>query len=99
MQDAAWDQLYWLLGQNLKNSCVISGVGYNNPMPHSRFFGTIIGGFSVGPVGDLKDEFVLDLDARAAWNATEYWNPPVANTLMALAHLLPKKVKSSGKIP
>lgn len=99
MKQAAWDQLFWLFGSNLKNSCVISGVGYNNPMPHSRFFGTIIGGFCVGPIGGLNDEFVLDLDARAAWNTTEYWNPPVANSLMALSILLPEKVKSEAKIP
>jgi hypothetical protein len=98
MMHAAWDQLYWLLGNNIKNSCVISGVGYNNPMPHSRFFGTIIGGFCVGPVGDQNDEFVLDLEGRAAWNTTEYWNPPVANSLMALSFLLPKKINPKGKI-
>ena len=97
MKAVAWDQIYWLLGGNVKNSCVISGVGYNNPMPHSRFFGTLIGGFCVGPIGNLQDETVLDLDARAAWNSTEYWNPPVGNSLMALSLLLPKTISREHK--
>jgi len=98
MKDCAWNQLYWLLGNNTKNSCLVSGVGYNNPMPHSRFFGTMPGGFCVGPRGSLQDETVLDLDAHAAWNSTEYWNPPVGNSLMALSFLLPKHIKSDNKI-
>ncbi len=98
MKNAAWNQLYWLLGNNLKNSCVVSGIGYNNPMPHSRFYGTMIGGFGAGPRGDSNDEIVLDLDARAEWNSTEYWNPPVGNSLMALSYLLPKEIKTENKI-
>ncbi len=98
MKNAAWDQLYWLLGNNTKNSCVVSGIGYNNPMPHSRFHGTMTGGFGAGPRGDSNDEIVLDLDARAEWNSTEYWNPPVGNSLMALSYLLPKEIKTENKI-
>lgn len=98
MKSVAWDQLYWLLGNNPKNSSVISGIGYNNPMPHSRFFGTMTGGFCVGPIGDMDDEIVLDLESRAAWNSTEYWNPPVGNSLMALSFLLPERVETRNKI-
>lgn len=98
MKNSAWDQLYWLWGNNLKNSCVVSGVGYNNPMPHSRFHGTMPGGFGVGPRGDENDEMVLDLDGRAEWNSTEYWNPPVGNSLMALSLLLSKKINTRNKI-
>ena len=98
MKAVAWSQIYWLLGNNPKNSCLISGIGYNNPMPHSRFFGTMNGGFCVGPIGDINDEIVLDLDARAAWNTTEYWNPPVGNALMALSHLLPTRIDTGNKI-
>lgn len=98
MNNYAWDQLYWLIGNNTKNSCAVSGVGYNNPMPHSRFFGSMPGGFCVGPRGSLKDEAVIDLNAHAEWNSTEYWNPPVGNSLMALSILLPKHIKPANKI-
>jgi hypothetical protein len=98
MTHAAWDQLYWLLGNNTLNACLVSGVGYNNPMPHSRFFGTHPGGFCVGPRGNKNDEAVIDLDARAEWSSTEYWLTPVSNTLMALSLLLPKTILKENKI-
>ncbi|MFC2124840.1 glycoside hydrolase family 9 protein [Bacteroidota bacterium] len=96
--DAAWDQLYWLWGGNIKNSCFVTGIGYNNPMPHSRFLGTYPGGFSVGFRGNARDEAVLDLDRRAEWSTTEYWNIPLANSMMALAELLPGDVNNVRKI-
>jgi len=96
--DAAWDHLYWMWGGNVKNSCFVTGIGYNNPMPHSRFLGTHAGGFSVGFRGDDNDEDVLDLDRRAEWNSTEYWSIPLANSMMALAELLPEEVDQKHKI-
>lgn len=95
---AAWDQIYWLLGNNSHNSCLVTGVGYNNPMPHSRFFGTFPGGFSVGPRGSLDDKAVIDLDKRAEWSSTEYWLTPLSNMLMALANLLPREINKERKI-
>ncbi len=94
----AWKQLYWLLGSNTLNTCLVTGVGYNHPMPHSRFLGTYPGGFSAGPRGDEQDEIVIDHGAHAEWNSTEYWNVPLANTLMAFAILLPKKVEKERKL-
>ncbi len=44
----AWAQIEWLTGNNILDMSFISGIGYNNPMPHSRFFGTLIGGFMNG---------------------------------------------------
>ena len=87
LADIAWDQIYWTLGNNPVFASLVSGVGYNNPMPHSRFFGSFPGGFMVGFIGDQKDRPVLDLEGRAQWNTTEYWNTPLANCLMALAEL------------
>jgi len=98
MIDAAWDQIYWTLGNNTLNSCLVSGIGYNNPMPHSRFFGTHPGGFCVGPRGSLEDEAVIDLEARAEWSSTEYWLTPLSNMLMALSILLPENIKKENKI-
>jgi len=98
MIKASWDQLYWVFGGNTLKSCMVSGLGYNNPMPHSRFLGTYPGGFCVGPRGNKKDKIVIDLKARAEWSSTEYWLTPLSNTLMALSILLPKKIKETNKI-
>lgn len=98
MTDLAWKQLYWLVGNNPFKVSFISGVGYNNPMPHSRFLGTNIGGFMVGPRGDTNDDFFVDMDHHAEWNSTEYWNTLIANSLMALSILLPPEVENSKKI-
>ncbi|HBE01100.1 MAG: hypothetical protein A2096_02610 [Spirochaetes bacterium GWF1_41_5] len=98
LYELAWDQLYWILGKNPLDSCVMSGIGYNNPMPHSRFHGTIPGGLCNGPRGDENDEIILDLAHRAEWSTTEYWNYPAANMLMALACLLPRKIENEKKL-
>jgi hypothetical protein len=85
--ELAWRQLHWLIGCNPSNSTVISGVGYNNPMPHSRYLGTFPGGFCNGFIGDGEDRPLLDLEGTAQWNSTEYWVTPLSNALMALSHL------------
>jgi hypothetical protein len=84
----AWDQIYWAFGHNPAMACFITGAGYKNPMPHSRFLGPFPGGFMSGFIGDKDDLPVVDLEARAQWNTTEYWNTPLANCLMALAELM-----------
>ncbi len=88
MNYAAWDQLYWLLGANPENASMVTGAGYNQPMPHSRYLGAFPGGFMNGFIGDSKDEPVVDANGEAQWNTTEYWNTPLANSLMALAQLI-----------
>lgn len=98
MMNASWNQLYWLLGGNELNVSLVSGIGYNNPMPHSRFLGTYQGGFCVGPRGNAKDRIVIDRKARAEWSSTEYWLTPLSNTLMALTILLPRDIKERNKI-
>ncbi len=98
LETLAWAQLYWLLGGNEASISLVSGIGYNNPMPHSRFHGTMVGGFCVGPRGDKEDRMVIDSQRRAEWNSTEYWNCPVANTLMAFAQLLPTTIEDKNKL-
>lgn len=98
MLKASWDQLFWLWGANPLNSCMVSGIGYNNPMPHSRFLGTYPGGFCVGPRGNAEDKIEIDLNARAEWSSTEYWLTPLSNALMALTILLPDRIPESNKI-
>jgi hypothetical protein len=96
--DLAWRQLQWLLGCNPFNSSMVSGVGYNNPMPHSRLMGTYPGGFCAGIIGSPEDQPLLDLEADAQWNTTEYWLAPLSNALMALCILNPTDSPVSRKL-
>ena len=98
LTELAWQQLFWLWGFNPLSVCSVDGIGYNNPMPHSRFLGTMVGGFQVGARGNANDEIVIDQEGRAEWSSTEYWNVPTANALMALSILLPKDIKQENKL-
>ncbi len=98
MNNLAWKQLYWLIGYNPGQLSMITGVGYNNPMPHSRYLGTNMGGFMIGPRGDANDNFVVDMAHRAEWNSTEYWNTSIGNSLMALSILLDVKNNDHFKL-
>jgi hypothetical protein len=96
--DLAWKQLHWLIGCNPFNASMISGVGYNNPMPHSRFLGTFPGGFCNGFIGTPEDTPFLDREGDAQWNTTEYWVTPLSNALLALGHLNPPATDPSRKL-
>jgi len=96
--ELAWRQLHWLTGGNPHNASVISGVGYNNPMPHSRLLGTYPGGFCNGFMGSAEDQSRLDLEGDAQWNTTEYWMAPLSNALMALSLLNPQGAPASRKL-
>lgn len=98
MINCAWNQIYFTLGFNYFGISFISGAGYNNPMPHSRFLGTQPGGFMAGFIGNTDDTPHVDLNAKAQWNTTEYWNTPMANFCMAIAELLPKKIPCESKL-
>lgn len=103
LQDAratnlAWKQIHWVTGQNLHNATLISGVGYNNPMPYSRFFGTYIGGFCAGFCSTPEDMPYQDQIAEPQWNSTEYWMVPLSNMLMALTLLIPKNSQATHKL-
>jgi hypothetical protein len=97
-KDLAWAQLHWLIGQNPYHATLISGVGFNNPMPHSRLLGTFPGGFCTGFCGTPDDQPHLDIEANAQWNTTEYWQPGIANSLLALSHLLPSDDDPKNKL-
>lgn len=94
----AWAQIEWLTGNNHVDVSFISGIGHNNPMPHSRFLGTLVGGFMNGFRGTPEDTPGVDLERDAEWNSTEYWNVPLSNCLMALARLLPPSVATHRKL-
>jgi hypothetical protein len=97
-RDAAFDQLAWLMGSNPLSASMISGVGCRNATPYSRYFGTLPGGFSVGPRGTESDEPFVDREGRLEWSSGEYWLAPLANTLLALSCLLPPHILPSRKL-
>ncbi|MBP8081897.1 MAG: hypothetical protein KAZ87_01715, partial [Spirochaetes bacterium] len=54
------------------------GEGVNNPYPHSRFLGLIIGGVMNGIAGEEDDMPFMDMNNTMDWRTTEYWSPHVA---------------------
>jgi len=97
-RNAAFDQLAWLMGNNPLNASMITGVGSRTASPYSRFHGALLGGFCLGPRGTEGDTIFVDLEGRTMWNSGEYWMAPLANTLLALAELLPPRVLAAGKL-
>ena len=97
-RDAAFDQLGWLLGNNPLNASMVSGVGCRNASPYSRFYGTLPGGFCLGPRGTAEDLAYVDMEGHTEWNSGEYWNAPLANMLLALAELIPSRILPSAKL-
>jgi hypothetical protein len=85
----ALDQLHWLLGFNPDHASFVSGFGHGQPLPYSRLYGAIVGGFMNGPRATSEDTPFVDLEWRIDWGSAEYWNLPLANALLALSHLLP----------
>jgi hypothetical protein len=97
-RDSAFDQLSWMTGNNPLNVSMITGVGCRNASPYSRFYGTLPGGFSIGPIGTAEDAISVETEGRIEWNSGEYWLLPLANATMALAALLPSRVDVSRKL-
>ena len=92
------DQLHWLTGCNPLNASLISGIGYNNVMPYSRYAGRLDGGFCLGPRGDDQDRMYADMEGYNDWSTGEYWTVPTANTLMALSVLMPQSIERRRKL-
>jgi hypothetical protein len=97
-RDLALDQVGWLGGNNPLNVSMISGVGSLNASPYSRAYGTMAGGFCIGPRGTAEDEIYVDMEGRTVWSSGEYWMTPLANMLLALSNLLPTRIMPAGKI-
>ena len=87
-----------MTGNNPLNVSMITGVGCRNASPYSRFYGTLPGGFSIGPIGKAEDAISVETEGRIEWNSGEYWLLPLANATMALAALLPSRVDVSRKL-
>lgn len=95
---AALDQIHWIVGSNPYGVSLVTGIGFDHPVPHSGFFGARSGGIMVGPRGNAADEPFIDVEGRMEWASTEYWNLALANLLQALAHLVPREVPAERKL-
>jgi hypothetical protein len=78
LNTSAKNQLEWVMGFNPINACMMTGEGVNNPYPHSRFLGLIIGGVMNGIAGNEDDMPFIDMHHTMDWRTTEYWSPHVA---------------------
>ena len=88
-------QLEWVMGFNPINTCMMTGEGVNNPYPHSRFLGLIIGGVMNGIAGEEDDMPFMDMNNTMDWRTTEYWSPHVAYYIW-LASLLNEDCRIDG---
>jgi hypothetical protein len=95
-RQAGFDQLSWLLGNNPLGASAVTGVGYRNVVPYSRFQGPAQGGFCNGFRGSAEDEVQSDLDGALDWTTGEYWMAPLASALLALAGLVPQGGLAGG---
>ncbi len=77
---------------------MITGVGSRNASPYSRAYGTLPGGFCVGPRGTAEDGIYADMAGRTVWSSGEYWMVPLANTLLTLSELAPATIPAEGKL-
>ncbi len=89
------DQLNWILGLNPFDSCMLFGVGHNNPQYmffDSWEFSNAPGGISNGITSGFKDEDGIDYEltwrqtgADNDWRWTEQWLPHAAWYLLAVS--------------
>ncbi|MGE5207027.1 MAG: glycoside hydrolase family 9 protein [Chlamydiota bacterium] len=95
LQSFAADQLNWILGLNPYDSCMLNGVGHNNPQYmffDSWEFSNAAGGISNGITSGFKDEDGIDYEltwrqtgADNDWRWTEQWLPHAAWYLLAVS--------------
>jgi hypothetical protein len=95
LQRFASDQLNWILGLNPFDSCMLYGVGRNNPQYmffDSWEFTNAPGGISNGITSGFKDEDGIDYEltwrqtgADNDWRWTEQWLPHAAWYLLAVS--------------
>ncbi|HZX58073.1 MAG TPA: glycoside hydrolase family 9 protein, partial [Mucilaginibacter sp.] len=95
LQNFALDQLNWILGLNPYDSCMLEGVGHNNPA--YGFFGTFEytnapGGIVNGITSGFNDENDIDFNLQYAqtgkdadWRWAEQWLPHASWYMLAVA--------------
>ncbi len=86
-RDLALRQMEWVMGNNPFGACLMTGEGWRNSFPYSRFAGPLIGGIVNGIAGNADDVPILQMEYGNDWRTGEYWTPHVAFYLWALSQL------------
>jgi hypothetical protein len=80
-------QMEWVMGNNPFGACLMTGEGWRNSYPYSRFVGPIIGGIVNGIAGNAQDVPILQMEYGNDWRTGEYWTPHNAFYLWAISQL------------
>ena len=86
-REAAFRQMEWVMGNNPFGACLMTGEGWRNSYPYSRFAGPLIGGIVNGIAGNAQDVPILQMEYGNDWRTGEYWTPHSAFYLWALSQL------------
>jgi hypothetical protein len=65
----------------------MTGEGWRNSYPYSRFVGPLIGGIVNGVAGNTQDVPILQMEYGNDWRTGEYWTPHNAFYLWAVSRL------------
>ncbi len=86
-RDLAFRQLEWVMGNNPFGASLMTGEGWRNSYPYSRFAGPLTGGIVNGVAGNAQDVPILQMEYGTDWRTGEYWTPHNAFYLWALSQL------------
>jgi hypothetical protein len=86
-RDLGLRQMEWVMGNNPFGACLMTGEGWRNSYPYSRFVGPIIGGIVNGIAGNPQDVPILEMEYGNDWRTGEYWTPHNAFYLWAMSQL------------
>ena len=86
-RDLALRQLEWVMGNNPFGASLMTGEGWRNSYPYSRFVGPLIGGIVNGVAGNAQDVPILQMEYGNDWRTGEYWTPHNAFYLWAMSQL------------
>ena len=86
-RESAFRQMEWVMGNNPFGACLMTGEGWRNSYPYSRFAGPLIGGIVNGIAGNAQDVPILQMEYGNDWRTGEYWTPHNAFYLWAMSQL------------
>jgi len=86
-RQTALRQMEWVMGNNPFGACLMTGEGWRNSYPYSRFAGPLTGGIVNGIAGNAQDAPILQMEYGNDWRTGEYWTPHNAFYLWALSQL------------
>jgi hypothetical protein len=88
------DQINWILGLNPFNTCMLDGIGHNNPeyieSVNVNYRGGICNGITSGFENESDIAFMplpYNNDPAHQWRWSEQWIPHAAWFMFALSHL------------